>query len=104
MNKNTDTTFFTNDESGTLLDRFKSTLKDVEKFDVLVGYFRTSGFYHLYKELESVDKIRILNGIDVDSKTVEIIHEADNELPLSSLKLKENILLCLSPAMMLEDF
>jgi hypothetical protein len=36
MNKNTDTTFFTNDESGTLLDRFKSTLKDVEKFDVLV--------------------------------------------------------------------
>ena len=47
----TDTTFFTNDESSTLLDRFKSTLKDVEKFDVLVGYFRTSGFYHLYKEL-----------------------------------------------------
>jgi superfamily II DNA/RNA helicase/HKD family nuclease len=90
MNKNTDTTFFTNDESGTLLDRFKSTLKDVEKFDVLVGYFRTSGFYHLYKELESVDKIRILNGIDVDSKTVEIIQEVENELPLSSLKLKEN--------------
>ena len=30
MNKNTDTTFFTNDESGTLLDRFKSTLKDVD--------------------------------------------------------------------------
>ena len=90
FNKTTDTTFFTNEPTSTLLDRFKKTLKDVEFFDILVGYFRTSGFYHLYKDLESVSKIRILNGKDVDSETIQIIHEADNELPLSTSKVKEN--------------
>ena len=43
----TDLTFFTNDENGTLLDRFKTTLADTQLFDVLVGYFRSSGFYQL---------------------------------------------------------
>ncbi len=62
----TDTRFFTNRENGTLLDRFRSTLKHVDKFDVLVGFFRISGFYALYKDLEKVNNIRILNGIDVD--------------------------------------
>ena len=36
----TDTTFFTNDPGYALLDRFKKTLKHVQYFDVLVGYFR----------------------------------------------------------------
>ena len=58
QNKTTDKTFFTNDKDGTLLDRFKKTLQHVENFDVLVGYFRTSGFYALYKELEKVKKAR----------------------------------------------
>ena len=40
----TDLTFFTNEPGYTLLDRFRKTLKDVKFFDVLVGYFRTSGF------------------------------------------------------------
>ena len=44
QDKTTDKTFFTNDKNGTLLDRFKKTLQHVENFDVLVGYFRTSGF------------------------------------------------------------
>ena len=56
-------TFFTNEKGQTLLERFKDTLKGVDKFDVLVGYFRTSGFYKLYKELEHVNKIRILTQV-----------------------------------------
>ena len=44
-----DNKFFTNEEGSTLLDRFNATLKDVQYFDVIVGYFRTSGF-HLMKE------------------------------------------------------
>ncbi len=40
----TDLTFFTNEPDAALLDRFKATLRDVQFFDVLVGYFRTSGF------------------------------------------------------------
>ena len=49
----TDTTFFTNEPGYTLLDRFKKTLKHVQYFDVLVGYFRTSGFHQLCESFES---------------------------------------------------
>ena len=79
MNKNTDTRFFTNDGHSSLLNRFKQTLKHVGKFDVLVGYFRSSGFYSLYKELEHIDEIRILNGLDVDERTFEAVEEAKSE-------------------------
>jgi hypothetical protein len=41
----TDLTFFTNEPEATLLDRFNATLRDVQFFDVLVGYFRTNGFH-----------------------------------------------------------
>lgn len=84
MNKNTDTRFFTNDSENSLLDRFRKTLKHVGKFDVLVGYFRSSGFYALYKELESIDKIRILNGLNVDEKTFAAVDSVSSELDLNS--------------------
>jgi len=42
-----DLTFFTNDEKGSLLDRFKRVLKNTKYFDILVGYFRASGYLHL---------------------------------------------------------
>lgn len=43
-----DLTFFTNEKDSTLLDWFKATLENnTQFFDVLVGYFRTSGFFHL---------------------------------------------------------
>ena len=73
MAKANDTTFFTNEPGLTLLNRFKKILKDAQYFDVLVGFFRTSGFYHLYKSLESIEKIRILVGLNVDKRTYEII-------------------------------
>lgn len=72
-NKNTDLTFFTNESGHSLLSRFKDTLKDTKYFDVLVGYFRSSGFYQLYESLENVDKIRILVGLSVDRETYEIM-------------------------------
>lgn len=59
VNTNTDLTFFTNEPGQSLLGRFKATLKDTKFFDVLVGYFRASGFYQLYESLEDVEKIRI---------------------------------------------
>ena len=71
----TDTTFFTNEEGKTLLDRFKKTISKAKDFDALVGYFRFSGFHQLYKELEDVEKIRILVGMDVDNKSYELIEE-----------------------------
>ncbi len=69
----TDLTFFTNEVGSTLLDRFKRTLKDVRYFDILVGYFRSSGFFHLYKSFEDIEKIRILVGLSIDKKTFQII-------------------------------
>ena len=69
----TDLTFFTNEPGCTLLDRFKRTLNDVHYFDILVGYFRSSGFYHLYQSFEHIDKIRILVGLSIDKKTYQVI-------------------------------
>ncbi|MGB4979491.1 MAG: helicase-related protein [Anaerolineae bacterium] len=68
-----DLTFFTNEPGASLLDRFKSTLAHVQYFDVLVGYFRTSGFHLLYQALEDVERIRILVGLSVDRQAFEII-------------------------------
>lgn len=68
-----DLTFFTNEYGQKLEDRFKKTLKDVKYFDILVGYFRTSGFYKLYQEFEHIDKVRILVGLNADKKAVDII-------------------------------
>lgn len=68
-----DLTFFTNEEGKTLSDRFKKIISNNTKFfDVLVGYFRASGFYEIYEALENVEKIRILVGINVDEKTLII--------------------------------
>ena len=74
-----DLTFFTNESGQKLEDRFKKTLKDVKYFDILVGYFRTSGFYKLYQDFEKIDKIRILVGLNADKKAIDII-EAVNQL------------------------
>ena len=70
----TDLTFFTNGPNQTLLDRFKATLADTHLFDVLVGYFRASGFYQLYDSIEPVEKTRILVGLGIDDESNRAIH------------------------------
>lgn len=75
-----DLTFFTNEKGYTLHDRFNKILNNnVQFFDVLVGYFRSSGFYKMYESMEKLEKIRILVGLNVDKKTVEMIYEANKE-------------------------
>ena len=61
-----DLTFITNEKNQSLANRFKTLIKDTRFFDVLVGYFYTSGFYELYKSLEKTEKIRILVGINTN--------------------------------------
>lgn len=75
----TDLTFFTNEPNSTLLDRFKKTLEDTQYFDVLVGYFRASGFYQLYESIESVDKSRILVGLNIDEESYQVINDFQNQ-------------------------
>ncbi|MCL0043868.1 hypothetical protein M1M96_02145, partial [Peptococcaceae bacterium] len=75
-----DLTFITNEKNRRLLDRFKALIKDTRFFDVLVGYFYTSGFYALYKSLESTEKIRILIGISTNKEVTELIQKSKNQL------------------------
>ncbi len=83
----TDLTFFTNEPNRTLVDRFNKILNsNTQFFDVLVGYFRTSGFYELYKSLEDVEKIRILVGLNVDRKTIELLNLSKDEVEMLSNK------------------
>jgi HKD family nuclease len=87
-----DLTFFTNEPGSTLLDRFKRTLRDVKFFDILVGYFRTSGFDKLHESFATIDKIRILVGLNVDRKAFEIIDSCQSQSNLdfgSHKRMKE---------------
>jgi superfamily II DNA/RNA helicase/HKD family nuclease len=86
----TDLTFFTNEPEQTLLDRFRVTIEQNTRFfDVLVGFFRTSGFYHIYKSLEKTEKIRILVGISLNKYAYQLIQKAEHEKQLS-LRLSHN--------------
>lgn len=62
------TKFFTNKGDNTLLNKFKGVFENTEvnAFDALVGYFRSSGYFRIREYLKVVEKIRILVGIDVD--------------------------------------
>jgi len=89
----TDLTFFTNEDGHSLLSRFKSTLRDTQLFDILVGYFRMSGFYRIYESMEPLEKIRILVGLNVDKDTYEIIsyQEEQGILDLESHKRTKKV-------------
>lgn len=91
---NSDLTFITNEEDKNLLERFKVLIKDTRFFDVLVGYFYTSGFHALYKSLENTEKIRILVGINTNKQIVELIQKAkigQTTFPFSHAEVKEQL-------------
>lgn len=74
--KNIDLTFITNEGGQNLKQRFEVLIKDTKLFDCLVGYFYTSGFYSIYKSLESTEKIRILIGINTSRQTYDLLKAA----------------------------
>lgn len=66
--------FFTNQGENTLFNKFSGTFehnRDLRHFDVLVGYFRASGYFKIRPLLESIQPIRILVGIDIDALTLK---------------------------------
>ena len=78
---NNDLKFFTNEPERDLYSRFATILKsNTQFFDVLVGYFRTSGFFRMHKAMAVVDKIRILVGLNVDRYTVKLIDRVKEEI------------------------
>lgn len=73
---NSDLTFITNEENKNLQERFRVLIQDTQFFDVLVGYFYTSGFHAIYKSLDNTEKIRILIGISTNKRATELIQKA----------------------------
>ena len=89
---NNDLTFFTNEPERNLYDRFSKILnRNTQFFDVLVGYFRASGFYLMQDALDKVEKTRILIGINTDKQIVDMFEETQGEIKEYSLSNKESI-------------
>lgn len=88
-----DLTFFTNEPERNLYDRFIKILKsgNTQFFDVLVGYFRASGFYLLQDSLDEIEKTRILIGINTDKQILEMFQEYHGNITEIGLSTKESI-------------
>ncbi len=93
ISMHSDLTFITNEENRNLLERFQVLIRDTDFFDVLVGYFYTSGFKPLYKSLENTKKIRILIGIGTNRETVDLVRQVRDSgqqiFPFSHAEVKE---------------
>lgn len=73
-----DLTFITNDESATLKDRFATLISATQYFDVLVGYFYTSGFHAMYPALEDTERVRILIGISTNREAFDLLQRVQS--------------------------
>ncbi len=63
------TKFFNNTPSNTLFEKLKGIANNMHGFNrflAVVGYFRSSGYFKLRKELGDISDIRILIGINAD--------------------------------------
>ncbi|WP_456398201.1 helicase-related protein [Desulfurobacterium sp.] len=78
MSEHNDLTFFTNEDGRKLIDRFKTLFKDTRELDIIVGYFYLSGLYQLQEELEKVDKIRIIVGMQAGKEVFDLVEKAKN--------------------------
>ena len=61
--------FFNNNGENTLFAKLKGIAQGMANFDrflAVVGFFRSSGYFKLRKELGTVSEIKILVGINVD--------------------------------------
>ena len=61
--------FFTNKGGNTLMKEFEGLLEhnsSIKRLDSVVGFLRASGYFTLRPFLNSINKVRILIGIDVD--------------------------------------
>ena len=85
-----DLKFFTNEPERDLYSRFATILKsNTQFFDVLVGYFRTSGFFRMHEAMAGVERIRILVGLNVDHFTVKLIDRMKEEIKYAAVSAKE---------------
>ncbi len=68
--------FFNNNSGNTLFDKLKGIAGNMANFDrflAVVGFFRSSGYFKLRKELNDVEEIKILVGINIEHKPFIIL-------------------------------
>ena len=88
--------FFTNRNGNTLMQEFEGILQNnpqIKNLDAVVGFLRASGYFSLRPFLDSVHKVRILIGIDVDKYIArahqkgELFFGAEEEVKKDCLRL-----------------
>lgn len=65
---------FTNKDGNTLMKEFEGVLQhnpQIRNLDAVVGFLRASGYFSLRPFLDSINKVRVLIGIDVDKYIAE---------------------------------
>jgi superfamily II DNA/RNA helicase len=70
----TNSHIFTNRDGNTLIKEFEGVLEhnpQIRNLDAVVGFLRASGYFSLRPFLDSINKVRVLIGIDVDKYIAE---------------------------------
>jgi hypothetical protein len=84
--------FITNSNGDTLESRLNDSLSNTQYFDILAGYFRLSGFKKIFHHLQTVEKIRILVGMNLDKQSYQYINLArQNQFNYQNKHLDLNI-------------
>ena len=94
------TKFFNNGLGNTLFDKLKGIASEMTTFDrflAVVGFFRSSGYFKLRKELGDVSEIKILVGINIDdifrkhNKALLMLADAEKAKEIYHEGFKEDI-------------
>ena len=93
--------FFNNDTGNTLFDKLKgiaSGMANFNSFLAVVGFFRSSGYFKLRKELGNVEEIKILVGINIDdifrrhNKTMLMLESAEKAKVIYDEEFRQDII------------
>lgn len=93
--------FFNNDTGNTLFDKLKGIASGMANFDrflAVVGFFRSSGYFKLRKELKNVEEIKILVGINIDdifrhhNKTMLMLESAEKAKIVYDEEFRQDII------------
>ena len=100
------TQLFTNRDGNTLIKKLEGVftyVPNIAYFDVLVGYFRASGYFRVRPLLDKVPKVRILVGIDVDRLTKEF-HDRGQQYLIDPQQTKEEFVAALAKNIQEADY
>ena len=93
--------FFNNAAGHTLFDKLKGIASQMTSFDrflAVVGFFRSSGYFKLRRELGDISEIKVLVGINIDdifrkhNKALLMLADEEKAKEIYSTDFKEDIL------------